>query len=115
CTRWPATASARLRGWSARTVSMSIDGESVRVEGDPIRLDQVISNLLDNAIKYTPAGGRVAVLVQREGAEAVLRDRDAGRGMRDELRARVFDLFVQETQGLDRSSGGLGVGLPLVK
>jgi PAS domain S-box-containing protein len=94
---------------------MEIDGEAVWVHGDPARLEQVIRNLLDNALKYTPASGRVRLTVARAGAEAVLRVSDTGAGIRPELLDRIFDLFVQEPQALDRARGGLGLGLTLVK
>jgi len=90
-------------------------GEAVGVHGDPARLEQVVSNLLDNALKYTPVGGRVRVSTERVGGDAVLRVRDTGQGIPAELLARVFDLFVQEPQALDRARGGLGLGLTLVK
>ncbi len=85
------------------------------VEADAIRLDQVISNLVINAAKYTPAGRRITVMVAREGGEAVLRVLDEGIGIPEPLRSRVFDLFVQGDRDLDRSLGGLGIGLTLVK
>jgi PAS domain S-box-containing protein len=91
---------------------MEIDGEAVWVHGDPARLEQVIRNLLDNALKYTPASGRVRLTVERAGAEAVLRVSDTGAGIRPELLDRIFDLFVQEPQALDRARGGLGLGSP---
>jgi PAS domain S-box-containing protein len=94
---------------------MEIDGDPVWVHGDPARLEQVIRNLLDNALKYTPAGGRIRLSVERAGADAVLRVADTGAGIRPELRDRIFDLFVQEPQALDRARGGLGLGLTLVK
>ncbi len=87
----------------------------MHVDGDPARLEQVLNNLLDNAIKYTPGAGRVTVTIERVGETAVLRVRDTGQGIRTDLLARVFDLFVQEPQSLDRSRGGLGLGLALVK
>jgi CheY-like chemotaxis protein/anti-sigma regulatory factor (Ser/Thr protein kinase) len=85
------------------------------VEADSIRLDQIISNLVVNAVKYTPAGGTVRVSVKREGQEAVLRVADNGIGLSPELAARAFELFVQGDRDLDRSQGGLGIGLTLVR
>ena len=99
----------------AHAIAMRLDGGSVLVQGDPVRLEQVIGNLVDNALKHTPAGGRVTLTAERAGAEAVLRVQDTGQGIREELLPRVFDLFVQEPQALDRSHGGLGLGLTLVK
>jgi PAS domain S-box-containing protein len=94
---------------------VAVEGEPVAVRGDPARLEQVVSNLLDNALKYTPAGGEVRVRTARAGDDALLSVRDTGKGIRGDLLARVFDLFVQEPQALDRSRGGLGLGLTLVK
>ncbi|HET9767697.1 MAG TPA: sensor histidine kinase, partial [Thermoanaerobaculia bacterium] len=85
------------------------------VRADATRLDQVVANLLANANKYTPAGGHVTVTVERRGEQAVLRVRDDGIGLPPELLGRVFDLFMQSEQALDRSQGGLGIGLTLVR
>ena len=90
-------------------------GEPVHVDADPARLEQVVNNLLDNALKYTPPGGAVTIEIARAPDGAVLRVRDTGQGIRTDLLAHVFDLFVQEAQSLDRSRGGLGLGLALVK
>jgi PAS domain S-box-containing protein len=102
-------------GRPASTHRVLLTGESVHVLADPARLEQVLSNLLDNALKYTPTGGEVCVTTAREGGEAVVRVRDTGEGIRPDLLDRVFDLFVQQPQALDRSRGGLGLGLTLVK
>jgi signal transduction histidine kinase/CheY-like chemotaxis protein len=99
----------------ARDHQLAVDGESVQVVGDRARLEQVIHNLLDNALKYTAPGGLIGVTTERAGADAVLRVRDTGEGIRTELGGRVFDRFVQEPQALDRARGGLGLGLALVK
>jgi two-component system CheB/CheR fusion protein len=92
-----------------------LHGEPVHVVGDAARLEQVVNNLVDNALKYTPAGGSVTVTTERAGSEAVLRVRDTGRGISADVLVRVFDVFVQEPQKLDRARGGLGLGLTLVK
>jgi signal transduction histidine kinase len=89
--------------------------EPALVDGDPTRLEQVVRNLLDNALKYTPPGGRVSVTVGRDGEDAVLRVSDTGAGIPAEVLPRVFDLFVQAERSIDRSMGGLGLGLTLVK
>jgi CheY-like chemotaxis protein len=89
--------------------------QPVWVEADPIRMDQIVSNLMVNAVKYTPAGGTVRVSVGREGNQAVIRVTDDGIGLEPELAARVFELFVQGERELDRSQGGLGIGLTLVR
>ena len=98
-----------------RRHDVAVHGGPVHVHGDPSRLEQVIRNLLDNAIKYTPAGGEIRVATRLEGADAVLTVRDTGEGIASELLATVFDLFVQGLPALDRSRGGLGLGLTLVK
>jgi signal transduction histidine kinase/CheY-like chemotaxis protein len=89
--------------------------EPAWVDADPTRLEQTIGNLLGNALKYTPEGGTITLSVRREGDEAVLRVADTGIGMLPELTARVFDPFVQGERALDRSQGGLGIGLTLVR
>ena len=83
--------------------------------GDPVRLEQVISNLLENAVKYTPPGGTIEVSCSALAGECVLRVRDNGHGIPPELSGRVFDLFVQGPRDIDRRQGGLGIGLTLVK
>lgn len=87
---------------------------AVVVRGDEVRLAQVLSNLLDNAIKYTRAQGRVSVAVGTEGADAVLSVRDTGVGIAADLLPRVFEPFAQDPQGIERSRGGLGLGLAIV-
>jgi signal transduction histidine kinase/CheY-like chemotaxis protein len=87
----------------------------VWVEGDETRLGQVLSNLLANAVKYTPAGGSVEVVVEREGRQAVLAVRDTGVGIEPDVLPRIFDLFRQGDRTLDRAGGGLGIGLTLVR
>jgi signal transduction histidine kinase/CheY-like chemotaxis protein len=89
--------------------------ESVWVNVDPTRIDQVLANLLTNAVKYTPPPGRIEVSVRREQDQAVFSVRDSGLGLEPELLPRIFDLFVQGERGLDRSQGGLGIGLTLVR
>jgi signal transduction histidine kinase len=85
------------------------------VDADPTRIEQVIANLLDNAIKYTPAGGAIALEVGVDGDEVVLAVSDNGIGIANDLMPYVFDLFVQGARTLDRTQGGLGVGLALVR
>jgi CheY-like chemotaxis protein len=86
---------------------------SVIVNADPTRLAQIVTNMLDNAVKFTPSGGRVDVEILREGQEAVLRVSDTGVGIDPETLPRVFELFAQAEQPIDRSVGGLGIGLTL--
>ncbi len=85
------------------------------VLADPTRLEQILVNVLNNAAKYTPPGGRIDLTTERDGEEAVIRVRDNGLGIPAELLPRVFDLFTQVERSLDRSQGGLGIGLTLVK
>jgi PAS domain S-box-containing protein len=87
--------------------------ESVIVGADPTRLAQVVNNMLDNAVKFTPPGGSIDVDVLRQGPDAVLRVADTGIGIDPAMLPRVFDLFAQAEQPLDRSVGGLGIGLTL--
>jgi PAS domain S-box-containing protein len=87
--------------------------ESVIVNADPTRLAQIITNMLDNAVKFTPGDGSVDVEVIREGREGVVRVSDTGIGIELEMLSRVFDLFAQAQQPMDRPVGGLGIGLAL--
>jgi signal transduction histidine kinase len=87
----------------------------VWVDADHTRMEQILANLVGNAVKFTPAGGSITVRVTQEGGEALLAVRDNGVGMTPELRARAFDLFVQGEAPLDRGKGGLGIGLTLVR
>lgn len=94
-----------------------VDGspESIRVDADPARLAQVLSNLLDNACKFTPAPGRIELSYGRRDAEAWITVRDTGRGIAADALPRVFDLFVQGEAERDRAGPGLGIGLALVR
>jgi two-component system CheB/CheR fusion protein len=85
------------------------------IDADPTRIVQVLSNLLNNAEKFTPKGGTVTVGLQREGGRLTLRVRDTGAGIAPELQARLFEPFTQAPQTMDRSRGGLGLGLAMVK
>ncbi len=85
------------------------------VEGDPVRLAQVMTNLLNNAAKYTPPGGEIEITARGEGAFVDLRVRDNGIGITEEMLPRVFELFSQERQTLARAEGGLGLGLTIVR
>ncbi len=85
------------------------------VAGDKERLVQVVTNLLNNAAKYTPDGGRVELAIELQDAEVLIKVTDNGIGLDAELIPRVFDLFTQAARSSDRSSGGLGLGLALVK
>jgi PAS domain S-box-containing protein len=95
--------------------TLRLELDPVRIEADVVRMEQVVSNLVGNARKYTPAGGTIRISVRREGKEAVLRVMDDGVGIAPELLPRIFDMFVQGERTLDRSEGGLGVGLTLAQ
>ena len=85
------------------------------VAGDATRLVQIVGNLLGNAQKFTPTGGRVELEVRKQGSTAVLSVRDSGVGIAPEVRDRLFEPFTQAPQTLDRAPGGLGLGLATVK
>jgi PAS domain S-box-containing protein len=94
---------------------LSVPDEGLPIEGDEVRLTQVVSNLLTNAARYTAPGGHIEVTAAREGGEVVLRVHDDGMGIDPALLPRVFEMFVQGARGPDRSEGGLGLGLSLVR
>lgn len=89
--------------------------EAIWIDGDPRRLQQVFSNLLVNAAKYTDPGGDIRVSVEREGNFTIVRVVDNGAGILSEMLPRIFEPFVQADRSLDRSQGGLGIGLALVR
>jgi signal transduction histidine kinase/DNA-binding response OmpR family regulator len=96
-------------------LEVHVPPEPVWVNGDPARMTQVLTNLLNNAAKYTEEGGRVILTLTRQGGEAVVQVRDTGVGIPAEMLGAVFDLFTQVDRSLDRAQGGLGIGLTLVK
>ena len=89
--------------------------EPLVIQGDHVRISQVLENLLTNAAKYTPNGGRITVSLGRNEDRIVLRVCDNGRGIPSDMLHAIFDLFVQSDETLDRSDGGMGVGLTLVR
>lgn len=89
--------------------------EPLSVNGDHVRLAQVFTNILSNAVKYTESGGKVVLTAAREDAQAVVRIKDTGVGIPREHLPRIFDLFTQIDRSLNRSQGGLGIGLALVR
>jgi PAS domain S-box-containing protein len=97
------------------SLSVEVRPGAPRFTADPVRLAQVIANLLNNAAKYTDPGGRITVRAGREGGEAVVRVRDTGVGIPVDVLPHVFELFTQAERTLDRAQGGLGIGLTLVK
>jgi PAS domain S-box-containing protein len=96
-------------------LTVALDAGPLRVEGDPTRLEQVLVNLLTNAAKYTEDGGRIAVAARRDGEDVVVTVRDSGVGIAPEMLPRIFEIFTQVDESLDRSQGGLGLGLTLVQ
>ncbi|MGE3817946.1 MAG: chemotaxis protein CheB, partial [Isosphaeraceae bacterium] len=104
-------------GFEVAGVTLVLEGPetALMVNGDPDRLEQVQVNLLRNAAKYTPAGGRVWYTVGREDGQAVIRVRDTGVGLAPDMIAKVFDPFFQADKTLARVAGGIGVGLTLVR
>ena len=95
--------------------ALTFEAEPIWIDGDPMRIEQLVANLIGNALKYTPEEGTVKVRVAREGEHAVLAVADTGMGIPPELLPRVFDLFVQGDHTLDRRGAGLGIGLTLVR
>jgi PAS domain S-box-containing protein len=96
------------------THRITLTGEPVLANVDPTRLDQIVTNLLDNAVTYTPPGGRIEVGVERDGDDAVLRVADSGIGIAPEMLTTIFDLFSQ-ARPPGQPSGGLGIGLTIVR
>jgi len=94
-------------------LSVTVPAEPLIVNGDPVRLGQVIANLLNNSAKYTDPGGEIAVSLRAEGREAVLEVRDNGIGIEADMLPIVFEMFTQLGRGMGRASGGLGIGLAL--
>ncbi len=97
------------------SVRISSNAEDAMIEVDPARMRQVITNLIHNAAKFTPPGGRIDVLAERIDKEIIFRVRDSGIGISRDLLPRVFDLFTQAERSLDRTHGGLGIGLTIVR
>jgi len=114
-----ALAESTLAAWRAgdrladRVVS--VDAQGAWVSADRTRMEQIVSNLLDNAVKFTASRGVIRIAVVRDGDSVVLSVSDDGEGISPSLVARVFDLFVQGDQDVGRSKGGIGLGLTLVK
>src|SRR5258706_1194160 len=96
-------------------LTVSLPDDKLEIEADPVRLNQVIQNLLHNAAKFTPNGGKIEIPAAREGEHAIIGVRDNGTGMTPQLLKSAFELFKQGQQGIDRPEGGLGVGLTLAE
>jgi signal transduction histidine kinase/ActR/RegA family two-component response regulator len=99
----------------AQSISVALPEDPIFVDADPTRLTQVITNLVNNAAKYTHAGGRIGIACERHGGQAVVIVRDNGSGIPREMLSRIFDLFAQAEPSTARTHGGLGIGLTLVK
>ena len=94
---------------------VSIHTESARIKADATRIEQIVTNLLDNAIKYAPNGSHIDIAVVNDDNDAVLRITDSGIGIPPDLLPRIFDVFVQGDNSLARAKGGMGIGLSLVR
>lgn len=105
-------ASGRLEKF---TLQVKQPADPLWIAADATRLEQIITNLLDNAVKYTPAGGIITVSTRRSGHHITLDVKDTGVGIASDLLPQVFDVFVQGDSSLDRAQGGLGIGLSLVR
>jgi PAS domain S-box-containing protein len=97
------------------TLKVTPPEDAILLEADPMRLSQILSNLLTNAAKYTPPGGRIEVAAHREGSDACICVRDNGEGINPAKLPYIFDMFMQVDESLERSQGGLGIGLTLVR
>jgi two-component system, sensor histidine kinase len=97
------------------TLAVMLPDEPLRLEADPTRLTQMVTNLLDNAAKYTNPGGHIEVSARHEGAQVVVGVRDTGIGIPADMQTRIFDLFTQGEVPIARPLGGLGLGLSLVR
>jgi CheY-like chemotaxis protein/two-component sensor histidine kinase len=97
------------------TLDVALTEGQLVLSADPVRLEQIVVNLLTNAARYTPAGGRIRLSADRAEDQVVIRVADNGAGIAPEVLPRIFDLFAQGDRRLDRSEGGLGVGLTIVQ
>jgi len=100
---------------AGHAVDVDVADEPLQVRGDAVRLTQVFANLLNNAAKYTPPGGRVGVSARRDGAHAVIEVSDTGIGLVPDMLTAIFEMFVQVSGSSRAAQGGLGIGLTLVK
>lgn len=96
-------------------LEIELPPQPIRLDADTSRLTQVVSNLLNNAYKFTPLGGRIRIAVEREDGSAVIRVQDNGIGIADEQLPLIFEMFTQADTSLERAQSGLGIGLSLVK
>jgi signal transduction histidine kinase len=96
-------------------LEVNVTPQPLLVKADPVRLTQIVANVINNAAKYTDDGGHIWITAKSEGGQVVISIRDNGIGLAPEMQQRVFDLFTQVDQTISRSSGGLGIGLTLVR
>jgi CheY-like chemotaxis protein len=96
-------------------LTITLPQQPLFVDGDPVRLAQVFSNLLNNAAKYTEPGGEIWLSAERQGSDVVVSVRDTGLGIPKEMLGKVFELFTQVDRTLEKAQGGLGIGLTLVR
>lgn len=108
-------ASNPLLAAKQQALTVDIPGEVLVLQGDLVRLSQVLSNLLNNASKFTDPGGKITLAAALQGDEVCITVSDTGQGIEAEFMPHIFDLFAQGDQALDRAQGGLGIGLTLVK
>lgn len=101
--------------FGGHSLEMNSTQDNISVEGDPVRLTQVFTNLLDNAAKYTEHGGKIVICAEKQGDEAVVMVRDNGVGIPAEMLPEIFNFFAQVDRTLGRAKGGLGIGLALVR
>ena len=97
------------------TLSVTLPPESIWLDADPTRLEQVLTNLLSNAARYTEPGGRVWLTAEQAGTQALVRVRDTGIGIAAEMLPRIFEPFVQVERSIARTQGGLGIGLTVAQ
>ena len=98
-----------------KNIDLGVQGEDLEIQGDKLLLGEMIYNLVDNAVKYTPEGGRVEVRVAREGRSALLSVQDNGIGIPEEHQPHVFERFYRVDKSHSRATGGTGLGLSIVK
>jgi signal transduction histidine kinase/ActR/RegA family two-component response regulator len=96
-------------------LSIALPSEQIYLDADPVRLTQVLGNLLNNACKYTESGGKIWLSAERQGSDLVIRVKDTGVGIPTNMLSHIFEMFAQVGLPLERSQGGLGIGLTLVK
>jgi signal transduction histidine kinase len=108
------TAQAAIQKGNHRLV-VEVADEPLHILADPIRVEQIVVNLLTNAAKYTPERGEIYVRAYADNEQLVIKVKDSGIGIPPEMLSRVFELFTQVNPGLDRSRGGLGIGLTVVR